>query len=797
MFNIIDDHLVDDIFLRAKQSHIAYNLQTEEFHNLNENLQTYLNDIKKIDDENHQLQNNIEQIRTNYIKILENNLKYLPENFRQESHILTEAHIERYKSKSHAKRFINEREELKKRINFIASNEKEQIKRLNNLQRQQCLVEKELKILNEQLQNLYNYIENEKQTHQQAMNKVDDLQIQLEQICIERSKTEFEIQTLREELKLMHTAKEFLDEEHQTILLTQTEANEYLLSCLNEFILRIRDDFNELNKTQLKQMENEYKQIMINIEENSLTNANINETIINQQHSIQNECEKLQNENQSITQELTKLNDYNQILSEQILAMETDLYSIRNERMQELILKDNELERSKIELQSLNEKLNHLAEYDRNLKFELTLYRGVLEGEYRRKQQQQKQQFINNQYPIRPTTLRTTIIPKNKNSSVLTNRNEYELMVEKANAHVDEILSTIKNLDDEKMENNVQSDHQESLSKESNKNFNENHEEKIESIDNSLQEIHQTSIETLKSPISTTPTEQTSPISHTPSADLKNHEILSEIPKASQWSTLSENQQIFSDPIQSPTTAAGVQVYLITASTDNKAPLTSTVPILTQMYRPPIANREDHQKSSHTSNLSSASVSTDIETLSELEASPNASVVFEDSSEIHPLSSTQLKDEEQRSEDYSSLTAILKEVQALSKISHVDTQLFSGSQKSSTSPTNSTSPNDPSVSFDTHPSSFISSENQQISNISSNEQPILTESISPLSQENLSISLDSQQQASTLSQEQQISSEIEQTNVIDENIQEEILSIPADEHESIASVAHNTTESSI
>ncbi|CAF5116175.1 unnamed protein product, partial [Rotaria sp. Silwood1] len=380
---------------------------------------------------------------------------------------------------------------------------------------------------------------------------------------------------------------------------------------------------------------------------------------------------------------------------------------------------------------------------------------------------------------------------------VLTNRNEYELMVEKANAHVDEILSTIKNLDDEKMENNVQSDHQESLSKESNKNFNENHEEKIESIDNSLQEIHQTSIETLKSPISTTPTEQTSPISHTPSADLKNHEILSEIPKASQWSTLSENQQIFSDPIQSPTTAAGVQVYLITASTDNKAPLTSTVPILTQMYRPPISNREDRQKSSHTSNLSSASVSTDIETLSELEASPNASVVFEDSSEIHPLSSTQLKDEEQRSEDYSSLTAILKEVQALSKISHVDTQLFSGSQKSSTSPTNSTSPNDPSVSFDTHPSSFISSENQQISNISSNEQPILTESISPLSQENLSISLDSQQQASTLSQEQQISSEIEQTNVIDENIQEEILSIPADEHESIASVAHNTTESSI
>ncbi|CAF1382348.1 unnamed protein product, partial [Rotaria sordida] len=156
-----------------------------EFRNLNENLRTYLNDIKKIDDKNRQLQNNIEQIRTNYIKALENHLKRLPEDFRQESHVLAEAHIERYKSKSHAKRFINEREEIKKRINFVASNEKEQIKRLNTLQKQQSLVEKELKNLNEQLQNLYSYVENEKQTYRQAMDKVDDLQIQLEQICIE------------------------------------------------------------------------------------------------------------------------------------------------------------------------------------------------------------------------------------------------------------------------------------------------------------------------------------------------------------------------------------------------------------------------------------------------------------------------------------------------------------------------------------------------------------------------------------------------------------------------------------
>ena len=74
--------------------------------------------------------------------------------------------------------------------------------------------------------------------------------------------------------------------------------------------------------------------------------------------------------------------------------------------MQQLISKDNELEHSKLELQTLNEKLTHLAEYDRNLKFELTLYRGVLESEHRRKQQQ-KQSPISTSQLTRPTTLRS------------------------------------------------------------------------------------------------------------------------------------------------------------------------------------------------------------------------------------------------------------------------------------------------------------------------------------------------------------------------------------------------------
>jgi hypothetical protein len=428
MFNIFDDQFLDDVVSRAEQSRFSYTIQTEEFRNLNASLQNYLNDIKRIDDENRQLQENIEQIRTDYIIILENHLKRLPEDFREESQVLTEAHLERYKSKTRAKRFVNEREELKKRMNFLAINEKDQIKRLNNLQKQERKVENELKILNEQLENLHHYVQTEKQAHQQAMHKVDYLQIQLEQICIERSKTEFEIQTLREEVKLMQTAKEFLDEEHQTMLSTQTEANEYFLSRLNESIARIREDFNELNQNQLKQIENEYKQIMKILEENTSANQIIDETMINHQRAMQIEYEKLQNEHQSTSQELTILNDLNQLLSEQVLAMEADLYSIRDERIRELFNKDNEFERNQIELQTLNEKLNHFAEYDRNLKFELTLYRGVLESEYRRKQQQH--QLNKHQQPMRPTTLRTMTNKSRRNSAVrLSNKkNNYDFI---------------------------------------------------------------------------------------------------------------------------------------------------------------------------------------------------------------------------------------------------------------------------------------------------------------------------------------------------------------------------------
>ena len=78
--------------------------------------------------------------------------------------------------------------------------------------------------------------------------------------------------------------------------------------------------------------------------------------------------------------------------------------------MRELIGKDTELEQSQLQLQIFSEKLNHLAEYDRNLKFELTLYRGVLESEHRRKEQQSTAILQLH----RPTTLTLSTLDKSR-----------------------------------------------------------------------------------------------------------------------------------------------------------------------------------------------------------------------------------------------------------------------------------------------------------------------------------------------------------------------------------------------
>jgi hypothetical protein len=325
MFSLFNDQFI----LRAEQSRVSYNLQTEEFRSLNANLENYLGDIKIIDDENRQLQENIQLIRTKYISTIENHLKGLPNDFREHSQILTDAHIERYKYKSRTRRLVTEREELKRRIQFVANSEKDQIKYLNILEKQERSNRNELEKLNKEYQRLVKYVENEKQIHRQAMNKVDNLQIKLEQTCIDRSKIEFEIQTLKEEVQLMQTTKEFLTEECETIISTQTEANEYLLSRLHDSITRIREDFDQLNQAQLQQIENDYKQMLQTLEENLLSN----QTIEISQQTIPSEYQQLEQEHQIVLEELTTLNNQNQNLAERVLAMvclESSLFFLEN-----------------------------------------------------------------------------------------------------------------------------------------------------------------------------------------------------------------------------------------------------------------------------------------------------------------------------------------------------------------------------------------------------------------------------------------------------------------------------------
>ena len=190
MYGLLEDRCLDDVVSRAEQARLSYSLQHEEFRYLNANLQVYLTDMKRIEDENRQLEGMIEQIRNDYILTLEQHLKRLPNDFRQESQTLNNAHLERYRSKSRARRHLNEREETKKRIQFLVSQEKEASKRCNQLQKQERSMNNEMAKLNEQMQHLLRHVENEKQTHRQAMEKVDQLQLQLEQACVQRSKTE-------------------------------------------------------------------------------------------------------------------------------------------------------------------------------------------------------------------------------------------------------------------------------------------------------------------------------------------------------------------------------------------------------------------------------------------------------------------------------------------------------------------------------------------------------------------------------------------------------------------------------
>ena len=182
--------ILDDAAVRADQFRRSYDSQTEEFRHLNADLQRYLDEIRTIDHDNCELQDSIEQHRTSYVATLEEHLTRLPDDFREQSHILTDAHIERYRSKSRARRFTSERDELKRRIQFVASNEKEQGKRLRLLEKHDRLVSSEFLKLKDQIQTLKVALETEKQQHRQAVDKFDGLQLKFEKICIDRSTAE-------------------------------------------------------------------------------------------------------------------------------------------------------------------------------------------------------------------------------------------------------------------------------------------------------------------------------------------------------------------------------------------------------------------------------------------------------------------------------------------------------------------------------------------------------------------------------------------------------------------------------
>lgn len=122
---------------------------------------------------------------------------------------------------------------------------------------------------------------------------------------------------MKEEIQLLQRAKEFLDEEREIILSAEVEANEYLLSRLSETIDSIREDFNQLNTSQLNDIENEYKQLLQTVEENLLSN----QTIDGKPTSNESKNQHLEEDYENVLQELTILNSDNKKLSQTVFSM--------------------------------------------------------------------------------------------------------------------------------------------------------------------------------------------------------------------------------------------------------------------------------------------------------------------------------------------------------------------------------------------------------------------------------------------------------------------------------------------
>ena len=116
----------------------------------------------------------------------------------------------------------------------------------------------------------------------------------------------------------MQNTREFLDDERETLIASREEANEDLLSRLSESVDRIRDDFDQLNRAQLKQAENEYKQMLQILEESLLAEETTTATA---PRDNQVDSQRLYEEHHAVTQELTALRENNQALAERAYAM--------------------------------------------------------------------------------------------------------------------------------------------------------------------------------------------------------------------------------------------------------------------------------------------------------------------------------------------------------------------------------------------------------------------------------------------------------------------------------------------
>jgi len=312
-------HLFDDVVFHIEQSRSSYNNQTNEFRGLNTNLENYLENIKTIDHDNRQLQQQIEQIHGEYLLTLENHFKRLPDDFHEQSRILTDVHLQRYQLKSRTRRLHAQRQEFKRRIEFVSTTEKSQLKHLAHLQKQDRHLRQDLSQLTDQYEKLFNQVQNDKLIYQQSMTIFDQLQIHFEDICLQRSKSEFEVQALKEEIKLLSTTREFLLDECENIRSTQTDANEYLLVYLNESISRIREDFQKIHQSQFEQIENEYKLTFESFEEN-LRNEQLKSV------QISTNTQQLEHDYERIFDDLTKLNNQNQKLTTQIIQMVVYFY---------------------------------------------------------------------------------------------------------------------------------------------------------------------------------------------------------------------------------------------------------------------------------------------------------------------------------------------------------------------------------------------------------------------------------------------------------------------------------------